>query len=231
MNLFDQDMNITIVLLLFINIAGYIYSYLIVSNKVGSNKQIQPNSDRNLKYLKAHTPLFTINVLTLVFFVFIGFFFFKEYIIDMSTDLSIVTILMQLFLILIFDDTFFYFLHRMMHENKYIYSKIHKIHHRANSPIPIDYIYVHPLEWMSGFIGPFIGILCMGGVSIYTFWLYLFVRNFHEIGIHSGIKTSNIFSFIPFYGTNEHHDVHHAKRDGNYSSTFILWDYIFKTKI
>ena len=113
MNLFDQDMNITIVLLLFINIAGYIYSYLIVSNKVGSNKQIQPNSDRDLKYLKSHTPLFTVNVLTLVFFVFIGFFFFKEYIIDASTDLSIATILIQLFIILIFDDTFFYFLHRI----------------------------------------------------------------------------------------------------------------------
>ncbi len=74
MNLFDQEMNITIILLLFINIAGYIYSYLIVSNKIGSNKQIQPTSDRDLKYLKSHTPLFTINVLTLVFFVFIGFF-------------------------------------------------------------------------------------------------------------------------------------------------------------
>ena len=52
MNLFDQDMNITILLLLFINIVGYIYSYLIVSNKVGNNKQIQPSSDRDLEYLK-----------------------------------------------------------------------------------------------------------------------------------------------------------------------------------
>ena len=231
MNLFDQDLNVTIILLLFINIIGYIYSYFIVSNNTGSNTQIQPNTDRDLRYLRNHTPLFILNVFTLVFFVFIGFYFFKEYIIDGNTNISIFKISLQLFLILIFDDTFFYFLHRSMHENKYIYSKIHKIHHRANSPIPIDYIYVHPLEWMSGFIGPFIGILCMGGVSIYTFWLYLFIRNFHELGIHSGIKTSYFLSFIPFYGTNEHHDIHHAKRDGNYSSTFLLWDYIFKTKI
>ena len=100
-----------------------------------------------------------------------------------SCDLSFIMIIGQLFVVIIFDDAFFYILHRIMHENKFIYTKIHKIHHRANSPIPLDYIYVHPLEWMSGFIGPFIGILILGGVSIYTFWLYLFIRNFHEFAI------------------------------------------------
>ena len=126
---------------------------------------------------------------------------------------------------------FFYVLHRLMHENKYIYRKIHKIHHRANTPIPIDYIYVHPLEWSSGMIGPFIGMFMLGGISIYSFWIYLIVRNLHELHIHSGIVTSFFMRIIPFYGDNEHHDIHHSIRDGNYSSTFILWDYIFKTKI
>ena len=45
-----------------------------------------------------------------------------------------------------------------------------------------------------------------------------------------GIKTSWIKFLIPFYGDNEHHDLHHAKRDGNYASTFILWDKIMGTK-
>ena len=146
-------------------------------------------------------------------------------------ELSYLNLFVQLFIILIFDDTFFYFLHRSMHENKYIYKKIHKIHHRANSPMPIDYLYVHPLEWMSGFIGPFIGILLLGGVSIYVFWLYLIVRNLHELDIHSGLKSSFLNRLFPLSGTNEHHDLHHAKRDGNYSSTFTLWDTIFKTKL
>ena len=42
---------------------------------------------------------------------------------------------------------------------------------------------------------------------------------------------NNGFIPDPFYGTNEHHDYHHAKRDGNYSSTFTFWDYIYKTKL
>ncbi len=226
-----NHLSLTILLIVLINLSGYLYSYLIVTDKIGSNKQIQPNADKDKKYLFSHTYLFVFNVCTLIFFVFIGFYFFKDYIIDLDTSFSYLNLFAQLFIILIFDDTFFYFLHRLMHENKYIYKKIHKIHHRANSPIPIDYLYVHPLEWMSGFIGPFIGILLLGGVSIYAFWLYLIVRNFHELDIHSGLKSSFLNRSLPFSGTNEHHDLHHAKRDGNYSSTFTLWDTIFRTKL
>ncbi len=229
MNISNPYLYITIILVFLINAFGYIYSYLIVTKKIGANNQIQPNANREVEYFKNHRPLFLLNVSILILFVFIGLHFFGDYIISFNSELTILNIILQLLIILIFDDTFFYFLHRLMHENKFIYKKIHKIHHRANSPIPIDYIYVHPLEWMSGFIGPFIGIIIIGGVSIYSFWLYLLVRNFHELSIHSGLKTS--FVKFPFYGTNEHHDIHHARRDGNYASTFTLWDVLFKTKL
>ena len=233
MNIFIENIAIsTVFLLILINSIGYFYSYLIVNNKIGRNSKIQINSKLDTKYLHKHLPLFILNVIILIILVFIGLFFetFSSYIIDTTHSITFKEICSHLFVILLFDDVFFYVLHRFMHENKYIYSKIHKIHHRANSPIPIDYIYVHPLEWLSGFIGPFIGILFLGGVSIYTFWLYLLVRNFHEISIHSGLKSNFIYKILPFYGENEHHDMHHLKRDGNYSSTFTFMDFLFKTK-
>ena len=229
MNNFDSYLLITVFIVFLINISGYTFSYLIVSKIIGSEKQIQPKSVRDKNYLFQHTPLFILNVSILILFVFVGFYFFQEIIISSYLFDSALIIFIELFVILLFDDTFFYFLHRLMHENKFIYSKVHKVHHRANSPIPIDYIYVHPLEWMSGFIGPFIGILILGGVSIFTFWLYLLIRNIHELLIHSGLRST--YLNFPFYGTNEHHDIHHAKRNGNYSSTFTFWDYLFKTKI
>ena len=79
-----------------------------------------------------------------------------------------------------------------MHENKYVYKKIHKIHHRANSPIPIDYIYVHPLEWIMGYFGPFLAIFLISifcPVSIVAFWMYQIIRNIHELDVHSGFKS------------------------------------------
>ena len=219
---------ITIILLVAINTYGFAYSYLITAKSFFNRKKIQ-SKNMNLDILKNRTPLVLFNVSILILINSLGLYFFKDYYIkDYS---SIIITVFEVMFILIIDDMFFYFLHRIMHENKLIYRTIHKIHHRANTPIPIDYIYVHPLEWSSGMIGPFIGMLVIGGISIYSFWIYLIIRNFHEIHIHSGIKSSILHKLMPFYGNNEHHDVHHAKRDGNYSSTFILWDYIFKTKI
>ena len=53
----------------------------------------------------------------------------------------------------------------------------------------------------------------------------------HEIHIHSGIKTLKYLKYMPLYGINEHHDIHHSKRMGNYASTFTFWDILLKTKI
>ena len=55
------------------------------------------------------------------------------------------------------------------------------------------------------------------------------LRNLHELDIHSGVKSSKITSAIPFYGTTEHHDLHHSRNKGNYASTFTFWDKIFGT--
>ena len=159
----------------------------------------------------------------------IGLYYFKEYYIKEHTSMLIT--FFEVLFILIVDDMFFYVLHRLMHENKYIYRKIHKIHHRASTPFPSEYLYTHPLEWMTGMIGPFIGIFLLQGVSIYSFWLILIIRNLHELDIHSGLKSSYLTKYFPFSGTNEHHDLHHSILDGNYASSFSFWDKMFKTEI
>ena len=215
-------------LLVGINLYGVIYAFLVTKYKLLNNKKIQT---RNISYetFLSRLPLFTFNVLVLIFFNVIGIYFFEEYFI--RDFISAPWMILEILFVLLIDDLFFYFLHRGMHQNKYIYKKIHKIHHRANTPIPLEYIYVHPLEWMSGIPGPFLGMVIIGGISFESYLIYLIIRNLHEIHIHSGIKSSKLHKIIPFYGTNEHHDTHHAKRDGNYASTFIFWDLLFKTKL
>ena len=219
---------ITVLLLIFINFYGVVFSYLITKKNFLAISKIQVKKISYETFLK-RIPLCLFNIFVLIFLniialQFLDDIFLKEYI-------SPTIIIVEVLIVLAVDDFFFYLLHRYMHTNKFIYKKIHKIHHRANTPIPIEYIYVHPLEWMSGMIGPFIGMILMGGISFYSYVIYLLVRNFHELHIHSGILTSKLFRILPFYGTNEHHDIHHSKRDGNYSSTFTYLDYIFKTKI
>ena len=219
---------ITVLLLIFINFYGVVFSYLITKKNFLAISKIQVKKISYETFLK-RIPLCSFNILILIILNVIALQYFDDFFLKEYFSPGILCL--EVFIVLIIDDFFFYFLHKYMHTNKFIYKKIHKIHHRANTPIPIEYIYVHPFEWMSGMIGPFIGMVLMGGISFYSYVIYLLVRNFHELHIHSGILTSKLFKILPFYGTNEHHDMHHSKRDGNYSSTFTYLDYFFKTKI
>ena len=219
---------ITVFLLCFINFYGVVFSYLITKENFLAISKIQVKKISYETFLK-RIPLCSFNILILIILNVIALQYFDDFFLKEYFSPGILCL--EVFIVLIIDDFFFYFLHKYMHANKFIYKKIHKIHHRANTPIPIEYIYVHPFEWMSGMIGPFIGMILMGGISFYSYVIYLLIRNFHELHIHSGILTSKLFRILPFYGTNEHHDIHHSKRDGNYSSTFTYLDYIFKTKI
>ena len=183
----SQHIIITVFLLLFINIYGYIYSYLITKRKVFNRAKIQ-SKNINYEILLNRVPLVSFNVSILILLNVLGLYFFKD--VFIKDYISVPIIIFEILVVLLIDDLFFYFLHRLMHENKFIYTKIHKIHHRANVPIPIEYIYVHPLEWSSGMIGPFIGIILIGGISFESYVLFLIIRNLDEIHIHSGIKSS-----------------------------------------
>ena len=150
-----------------------------------------------------------------------------------SLEFDLVIIIFQVLFILIFDDLFFYFLHKWMHDNKYLLKTIHRIHHKATAPLALDYMYVHPLEWLMGYIGPFIGIIVVSFISplsCWAFWVYQLIRTLHEMDVHSGFK-SFFSKWIPLWGECEHHDKHHEVLNGNYASTFTIWDSIFRTKI
>ena len=94
MDLVINHLTITLFLLFAINLIAYLYSYLIVSRKLGKNSQIQPDFKIDKQYLYSHTLLLVVNVLTLMFFVFIGFYFFKEIIIN-PREISVFGILVS----------------------------------------------------------------------------------------------------------------------------------------
>ena len=138
----------------------------------------------------------------------------------------------QFLLLVVIDDTWFYFLHRSLHRNAWLFRKIHRIHHRASAPFPLEYIYVHPLEWTlrAAAIPVGLGVIHVlnGSISTHAFWAFSFWMNIHEIAIHSGMRS--VFGhLIPFFATTEIHDRHHLKARGNYASTFTIWDRLLKT--
>jgi methylsterol monooxygenase len=210
---------------------GGVYSYYVLnSEKSKQNRILNTKFKKNV--LKQHFPLISFNLITLYVITAISLYFFQDY---FSFALpSIYIFAAQVCVIMLLDDTFFYFFHKLLHVNDYLFKTIHKIHHRACPPFPLDFIYVHPLEWMGGATGMGLGIasvyLIFGEINVFAFWAYAAFRNLHEIEIHSGQK-SWFGKYIPLWGTTEHHELHHSKPFGNYASTFTFWDKIFKTEM
>ena len=52
------------------------------------------------------------------------------------------------FICLVIEDTWHYFLHRVLHDKR-IYKYIHKVHHHFQSPFGMVAEYAHPAETLS----------------------------------------------------------------------------------
>ena len=221
----------TISIIVFCNLLGLVVSFASIHIEFLQKYRIQKRKIKSTTFYN-RLPLILFNIVLLILVSAIGlYFFYPLFDSDLNVDLG--SIIIQLIVILVIDDLYFYCLHFWMHKNQYVLNKIHRIHHKAITPFALEYIYVHPIEWIMGYLGPFIAVFlisCFNPVSIIAFWSYQFIRNLHELDVHSGFK-SVIAKHIPFWGETEHHDLHHEKLNGNYATTFTFWDYIFNTKI
>ena len=217
----------TIVLLICTNLFGLIYSMLVLYTSIFKKFSIQKKPYVKGLFSK-RMPLYLFNITLLLTISGFGAFFFADF---FSQEFSIGTIIFQVIFAFVIDDIFFYFYHRWLHENKYMLKTVHSIHHRATKPFPLEYLYAHPIEWMLGMIGAFLGfaiLFIFMPVNIYAFWIFGGLRNLHEIHIHSDLELP-VSSKIPLLSKTKHHDDHHAKLTGNYSSTFMWMDRLFKT--
>ncbi len=221
---------ITLAIYIGINVVGLLWSAAIIHFGVPEPMSIQ-NRSHKWKTLTDRLPLVFLNQFILMALVFVSLQMFDGLFSQALPPWSILA--MQLLVIVLFDDLIFYFWHRYMHENRRLYNRVHRIHHKAYAPLPIEYIYVHPLEWLVGSLGPFVGLVAVnmiwGNIPCWTLWAYLLVRNLHELDVHSGIK-SPLGKIIPGYAEAEHHDLHHLRPlKGNYASTLTLWDRLLGT--
>ena len=217
----------TIVLLICTNLFGLIYSMLVLYTPIFKKFSIQKKPYVKGLFSK-RMPLYLFNITLLLTISGFGAFFFADF---FSQEFSIGTIIFQVIFAFVIDDIFFYFYHRWLHENKYMLKTVHSIHHRATKPFPLEYLYAHPIEWMLGMIGAFLGfaiLFIFMPVNIYAFWIFGGLRNLHEIHIHSDLDLP-VSSKIPLLSKTKHHADHHDKLTGNYSSTFIWMDRLFKT--
>jgi Delta7-sterol 5-desaturase len=135
------------------------------------------------------------------------------------------------FLLLIIDDTWFYWMHRLLHHPK-IFKYIHLEHHKS-----VD---VNPFTSMSfHFMEPFL-------LTLWIFPVAFFVPTYAPVfilvqtwGLLENIKSHLGYEIYPawwnkswfrFMTSSTHHNMHHNKFTGNYGIHFRIWDCLLKTE-
>jgi sterol desaturase/sphingolipid hydroxylase (fatty acid hydroxylase superfamily) len=128
-------------------------------------------------------------------------------------------------------DTYFYWLHRLMHVEP-IYTWVHKLHHYSTSPNPLTTLSVSPLESLinGGFV-PLFTLLFT--VHDSTMALITPTNIIMGLYVHSG------YEFLPrwwnktwltrWFITTTFHDQHHKYFKWNFGGYTTIWDFICGT--
>ncbi|HRG99888.1 MAG TPA: sterol desaturase family protein [Polyangiaceae bacterium] len=136
----------------------------------------------------------------------------------------------ELFAFAALDDFLYYWMHRALH-TRWLFKKIHGVHHRIVTPWAITGHYMHPLEYVAT------GLLMLAGPAlfgahVFTAWLWIVLRQWEAAEGHSGYalpwSPSKLF---PGSDGAVHHDAHHARVHGNFAGYFPHTDRWFGTLV
>lgn len=160
-----------------------------------------------------------------------AFYFTLKYFIGFLYNYGIS--LIKIFFAFVLIDSWQYWLHRLMHMNKYLYKRFHSRHHRLYVPYAYGALYNDPVE---GFLLDTLGtglaalITCLTpreSTVLFTF------STLKTVDDHCGYS----LPFDPFQtlfpNNSIYHDIHHQQFGikTNFSQPFfIFWDVLFNTR-
>ncbi|MCF8246875.1 MAG: sterol desaturase family protein [Saprospiraceae bacterium] len=133
--------------------------------------------------------------------------------------------------LIVAHDTYFYWMHRLMHHPK-LYRRFHLVHHKSTNPTPYTSFSFHPLESVLEFaIIPVLTLVLpvhAAAFFLFTLWSILFNVLGHtgyEIS-PSGFTRHRLFKWL---NTPTHHNMHHHQARFNYGLYFNFWDRVMGT--
>jgi sterol desaturase/sphingolipid hydroxylase (fatty acid hydroxylase superfamily) len=135
-------------------------------------------------------------------------------------------------IIILFHDTYLYFVHRFMHLPK-IYERVHKVHHLSTDPSPFAAFSFHPLEAvLEASVYVFIAFLLPVHIAALFTWqiTYIVLSVIAHLGYEVYPKGFNRHWLFKFKTPSTHHNMHHAKVNGNYGLYFTWWDKLLGTE-
>src|SRR5579872_1742449 len=134
-------------------------------------------------------------------------------------------------LMLLIHDTYFYWMHRLIHHPR-LFTSVHLVHHRSVNPSPWAAYAFHPLE---AFLESLIFVIFLFTVPISGWHLLIFfvISLMYNVYGHLGFELYPASFSRHWLGrwvnTSVSHNLHHHYFRGNYGLYFLFWDRLMGT--
>jgi Delta7-sterol 5-desaturase len=133
--------------------------------------------------------------------------------------------------LIVLQDTYFYFTHRAMH-HPLLYRWVHRTHHVSTTTSPWTAYAFSPFEALvhAAFVPLVWLVLPLNEIAVFVFLLFMMVRNvLGHLSIElfpSGFSKSRVWGWST---TTTHHAQHHQHFRANYGLYFTFWDRLLGT--
>ncbi|MCW3462845.1 sterol desaturase family protein [Chitinophaga nivalis] len=127
---------------------------------------------------------------------------------------------------LVIHDTYFYWMHRLLHHPR-LFKYTHLVHHKSTNPSPWASYSFHLLEAIAegGVLLIVVMVIPMHLITLLSFtFTSFFINVYGHLGYEiapAALRRSWLFEI---FNTSVHHNLHHSKFKGNYGLYFRIWD-------
>jgi lathosterol oxidase len=134
-------------------------------------------------------------------------------------------------LMILMHDTYFYWLHRVMH-SPVLFKMFHLVHHKSTNPSPWAAYEFHPLEAV---VESLIFVIFLFTIPVHTihltfFFVFSLLYNVYgHLGFELYPKGFNKHWLGKWINTSVSHNQHHQYFKGNYGLYFTIWDRLMGT--
>lgn len=211
--------------------AGVLFAFLLVFKRWANNRRIQQRratgKDYRREILSSFRTVFFFAVTTISILMLrdagVILLHLQEY--------TLWLLAVQVAIMIVVHDAYFYWLHRMMHHPR-LFRPLHLHHHKSRTPTPwtaysfsvgeaiLEAAYV-PLFLL---VTSLMGIAYAAMAVLFFIWIQI-VRNTMQ---HAGVELHPAgwvdSKWTDWISTTTHHDLHHSEGKYNYGFYFTFWD-------
>lgn len=219
----------------YMGVAGFAYYYFWIRNKekyLPSKIQPQPYERQRVKKEVLNSALFS---LISAFAFALPFWeplapYSKLY--TEASEHSLLWLLLTVPALIVIQDTYFYWMHRLVHHPK-LYSFIHREHHESRDPSPFA---AYSFHWSEGILEvawfiPLMFVIPMHHGTLYAFGMISLLFNVNgHLGVDLYPRSWATHPVFQWLNTSTAHNNHHKYFKGNYGFYFNFWDRIMKTQ-